>query len=101
VGGCFASHRELRQESAVRQSFISTKPAEALAGCIAEGWAADSGIPAITNRTEKGWIVIHQTEPVIFGAADVLPEGVKTTVIFFTNYPAQTKRHVDPIVACL
>jgi hypothetical protein len=42
---------------------------------LSERRAANFGTLAITDRTEKGWAVIHQTEPVTFDSADVLPEG--------------------------
>src|SRR5436305_1986858 len=78
--GCFST-KSVRDTPAIRETFASSKPAEQLARCIGDAWAAlDAGTK--TNRTAKGWAVITEVDTNIYGIADLTEQGKQTTVRF-------------------
>ena len=79
ISGCYSSPKEVRGEATTRASFVSPKPPEVLAGCIAEAWT-DGPVIAHTDRTVKGWAVTQQAGgAVLIAVADVASDGKQST----------------------
>lgn len=98
--GCLPT-KSVRESPAARESFTSSKPAEQLAGCIADAWeaAGQSGIK--TNRTAHGWSVIIELDMNTYGIADVSGDGKPTTVVYSTPMSGMARDHVPAIRSCL
>ena len=91
------SPKELREDATIQASFVSQKPPEVLAGCIAEGWT-EPGLLAHTDRTANGWAVTREAKPSLLALADVVGDGRKTTVSYSSTYSIISHRDKIPAI---
>ena len=98
ISGCYSSPKEVRDEATTRASFVSSKPPEVLAGCIAEAWT-DGPIIARTDRTAKGWAVTQQAGgAVLLAVADVVADGKQSTVNYSSTFTIISRRDKIPAI---
>lgn len=103
LGGCPSSVSEMRAAAASAQAFTSPKKADALAGCIADGWSNTGPAEAnvMNNRSERGWSVQHKSGAWIYGVADVTPAGGAAQVAYSGQFDRMTAQHLTVIRSCL